>query len=697
MAIYTAMVNVHEMAHSYFGDAVVCRHFDHAWLKEGWATFMEYMWLRDNVSVDECQYYMGVEGASYMSETETYSRPLVTNQYVHSWNMYDYHLYPGGAWRLHMLMNILGRGVFYQGVAAYLQANIGKTVETHTFREALEKAAGGINLTQFFDQWVHGVGFPVVKAVVETNTPSLFSIRLSQTQKLDENGTRAGHAFAFTLDVAIQTASGKWSITQVDFKQDKSVATASFAIAEPVVQVVIDPDHKVLMKLDFNPGLPMLAKTLSTYDSPYVNAWTRSLAAKSLAQASSSDDHVAVLEAACEKEPYWGTRARIAHALAKQDTVASIRALTRLMLRESNGSALLTFANVLGNCTPNTAARDAILNLLTRGVPLEKLHKSTSTSSTSSSSLLKTVTTKDSRTVSAIHVANVLQAADAASVLPYRAHAALLAALGKHANVLDVPYLVVEVLRPSYNGIVQNGAVQALADLVDGDVIAHDGGLTAQSQLLAQAAVRAVINVLVSPHAVTPWQLSSYAGHRLRIRAASLLGSMHGKLAGANYNHLRQMIESGLTEALSQERDDQDVLAALIRALTTCKTASALDVASKALSRLSYQELPGAKKVVESAKEALKKAGEKGTFSGEIGKIASRVKKLEESSSKASKANAANATANANADSANTAPANASTAASWRAATLVDKLVISSVATLAVFGAYSLAKLATKK
>jgi len=29
----TDLINCHEMAHSYFGDSVVIRHFDHAWLK----------------------------------------------------------------------------------------------------------------------------------------------------------------------------------------------------------------------------------------------------------------------------------------------------------------------------------------------------------------------------------------------------------------------------------------------------------------------------------------------------------------------------------------------------------------------------------------------------------------------------------------------------------------------------------------
>jgi aminopeptidase N len=34
-------VNIHEMAHTYFGDLIVIRHFDQVWLKESWATYME--------------------------------------------------------------------------------------------------------------------------------------------------------------------------------------------------------------------------------------------------------------------------------------------------------------------------------------------------------------------------------------------------------------------------------------------------------------------------------------------------------------------------------------------------------------------------------------------------------------------------------------------------------------------------------
>lgn len=42
------MINIHEMAHSYFGDATVCRHFEHSWLKESWATYIESIYLLDH-------------------------------------------------------------------------------------------------------------------------------------------------------------------------------------------------------------------------------------------------------------------------------------------------------------------------------------------------------------------------------------------------------------------------------------------------------------------------------------------------------------------------------------------------------------------------------------------------------------------------------------------------------------------------
>ncbi len=157
-------VNVHEMAHSYFGDMIVCRDYAHAWLKESWATYIETLWLEDSKGEDEARYDVYTNIDAYAKEADNaYKRPIVTRRFNQSWQMYDRHLYPGGAARLHMLRKDLGDDVFFDGVKAYVKRYAHQVVETADFRRELERASGR-SLGKFFDQWIHGLGYPQLKA-----------------------------------------------------------------------------------------------------------------------------------------------------------------------------------------------------------------------------------------------------------------------------------------------------------------------------------------------------------------------------------------------------------------------------------------------------------------------------------------------------------------------------------------------------
>jgi aminopeptidase N len=50
----------HELAHQWFGDLVTCRDWSHAWLNEGFATFMEHVDREHHLGRDEYDY--GVQG-----------------------------------------------------------------------------------------------------------------------------------------------------------------------------------------------------------------------------------------------------------------------------------------------------------------------------------------------------------------------------------------------------------------------------------------------------------------------------------------------------------------------------------------------------------------------------------------------------------------------------------------------------------
>jgi aminopeptidase N len=199
------LINCHEMAHSYFGDSVTIRHFDHAWLKESWADYMESCWLEHFRGKDEFEYNLHLCSELYFSECGGYQRPIATKRYNSSWQMYDNHLYPGGARRIHMLRRLLGEETFWAAIRDYLgtynweNAKKNKaigvasaTVETDLFRMILEKHSG-FNLTPFFDrtpqefsaplhetklslhliiEWIHGRGYPRLQYVSSSFHPA---------------------------------------------------------------------------------------------------------------------------------------------------------------------------------------------------------------------------------------------------------------------------------------------------------------------------------------------------------------------------------------------------------------------------------------------------------------------------------------------------------------------------------------------
>ena len=64
----TESLVVHELAHQWFGDLVVIKHWSHAWIKEGMASYSEVMWTQREYGEQEAAYYRLKEARSYLAE-----------------------------------------------------------------------------------------------------------------------------------------------------------------------------------------------------------------------------------------------------------------------------------------------------------------------------------------------------------------------------------------------------------------------------------------------------------------------------------------------------------------------------------------------------------------------------------------------------------------------------------------------------
>jgi aminopeptidase N len=323
-------INVHEMAHSYFGDLIVCRDFAHAWLKESWATYMEQLWLEDEYGKHESDYNFLHNIERYCTEADKrYKRPIVTRKFDHSWHMYDGHLYPGGGSRLHMLRRELGCSVFFEGVRRYVDRYAFQTVETDDFRRTLEEVSGK-SLGKWFDQWIHGKGYPVVKASFSYDKKSkqaTFSVE--QTQADEEAGIPV---FEMSLDLG-WVIDGELHTRRVDIDKAKHVFVVSMD-AEPE-QVRIDPENRTVMKLELDPGEDKLLTQLT--DAKDVVGRIR--AARTLLDGGKRKRVEAVRDA-YRKESFWGVRVEIAAALADAGSQAGVEALAELIGEEQHGMVL---------------------------------------------------------------------------------------------------------------------------------------------------------------------------------------------------------------------------------------------------------------------------------------------------------------------------------------------------------------------
>ena len=189
----TESLVVHELAHQWFGDLVVIKHWSHAWIKEGAASYSEVQWTESEHGKDDAAYYILNEARSYLAEDSSrYRRPIVTNIYREAIELYDRHLYEKGACVYHMLRGILGDELFNKAIHTFVNDNAHQTVETIDLIRAIEKATGR-NLAPLFDQYVFRGGHPDFKVSYSWDGEnSLAKLTVKQTQaKGDEKGSKS--------------------------------------------------------------------------------------------------------------------------------------------------------------------------------------------------------------------------------------------------------------------------------------------------------------------------------------------------------------------------------------------------------------------------------------------------------------------------------------------------------------------------
>lgn len=180
---YSRGLIAHEMGHQWFGDKVTCGSWKDIWLNEGFATYLASMTIEfldgdaafiNNKNSMITSITSSPNGAIYMTDTEA----LNVNRIFSSRLSYN-----KGAMVLNMLRFKLGDTDFFQGLRNYLSdPNLAYGYAlTPNLKVHLENASG-VDLTDFFNDWVYNQGYPIYTISARMIAPGQARITLNQTQ-----------------------------------------------------------------------------------------------------------------------------------------------------------------------------------------------------------------------------------------------------------------------------------------------------------------------------------------------------------------------------------------------------------------------------------------------------------------------------------------------------------------------------------
>lgn len=153
-AVYTV---VHEMAHQWAGDCLSLGSWGHVWLKEGFATYSEALWVENQMGTADFLAYMSALDTGSQLDPPVYRPADGTANEIFNWTVYA-----KGAWVLHMLRHQMGDAAFFTAIHNYMTdpALMYGVVMTSDLVDHCE-AVYGDDLDWFLQPWLTNEGRPL--------------------------------------------------------------------------------------------------------------------------------------------------------------------------------------------------------------------------------------------------------------------------------------------------------------------------------------------------------------------------------------------------------------------------------------------------------------------------------------------------------------------------------------------------------
>lgn len=224
----------HELAHMWFGDLVTMIWWDELWLNEGFATYVGYMavdylfpeWnIFDAVSNESLQESLTLDA---LRSSHPIHVPVVDAIDVDQ--IFDAISYKKGCSIINMLSSYIGKDVFLEGVAKYLQKNQFGNATTEDLWDSISEVSGK-PIARLMRNWVQKIGFPVVNVDFNENNLVLSQARFLSTGDVSQEEDDTVWWIPLNISIGPESKDFPEGIS-VDSFESKRVIIENFPVSE---------------------------------------------------------------------------------------------------------------------------------------------------------------------------------------------------------------------------------------------------------------------------------------------------------------------------------------------------------------------------------------------------------------------------------------------------------------------------------
>jgi len=244
MAAFTSTLIAHELGHQWWGDNVTCATWNNIWLNEGFASYCEYLMIEKFPAL-----IPSTNPAAFMQgyHNNVLSDPggsvYVPDASIDDENrIFDFRLsYSKGAAIIHTLrFEMQDDNLFFQVLKNY-QQQFKDSVATTNDLKLVAEATSGKNLTNYFNQWCYGEGYPTFNISFFKEGSGILVLRLNQTTSMPA----VTPVFKGLYELKITSAEGD---TTVKINLSSNNEEFRYNYTKTPDSVIVDPNNWVLNK-----------------------------------------------------------------------------------------------------------------------------------------------------------------------------------------------------------------------------------------------------------------------------------------------------------------------------------------------------------------------------------------------------------------------------------------------------------------